>query len=107
MSACETNEVKIFKALSDENRLKILELLKDGAKCGCVLLEELNILQPTLSHHMKILVDVNLVDACKDGKWVYYSLNFDGSKNARDLINKYTLCECEYENYPKCDKIIK
>ena len=47
----------IFKAFCDENRVRILQLLQDGEKCACMLLEEMNITQPTLSHHMKILCD--------------------------------------------------
>ena len=47
----------IFKGFCDENRIKIIRFLKDGEKCACKLLENLNITQPTLSHHMKILVD--------------------------------------------------
>lgn len=69
--------VKIGKALSDENRVKILQMLIDGEKCGCKLLEAFEITQPTLSHHMKILCDSGLVDARKDGKWSHYSVNRD------------------------------
>lgn len=107
MSGFESDAIKVFKALSDENRLKILSFLKDGAKCGCVMLEKLEILQPTLSHHMKILCDAGLVDACRDGKWIYYSLNFEGSKEVRKYIDAYTLSECEIDSYQKCDKIFK
>ena len=71
------NVVKIGKALSDENRVKILQVLMDGEKCGCKLLEAFEITQPTLSHHMKILCDSGLVDARKDGKWSHYSVNRD------------------------------
>lgn len=69
------NRVKFFKALSDDNRLKIIESLQTGEKCGCTLLEELNIVQSTLSHHMKILVESEIVLGRKDGKWTYYALN--------------------------------
>ena len=69
--------VKIGKALGDENRVKILQMLMDGEKCGCKLLEAFEITQPTLSHHMKILCDSGLVDARKDGKWSHYSVNRD------------------------------
>lgn len=44
--------IPIFKALCDENRLQILKLLRHSEKCGCVLLKDLKISQPTLSHHM-------------------------------------------------------
>ena len=63
----------IFKAFCDENRIKILQLLQGDEKCACKLLEELNITQPTLSHHMKILCDAGLVTSRKAGKWIYYT----------------------------------
>lgn len=66
---------KIFKALGDSNRLKILDLIKMEEKCACKLLEELKIGQSTLSHHMKILCDSKIVNCRKDGKWSHYSLN--------------------------------
>ena len=68
-------EMKAFKALGDENRLTILSLLYGGEKCACMLLEEMKISQPTLSHHMKILCDCGIVTARKDWKWTHYSLN--------------------------------
>ena len=64
----------IFKALGDENRIRILKLLHSGEKCACKLLEELNISQPTLSHHMKILCDAGIVTGRKEGKWMHYSI---------------------------------
>ena len=65
----------MFKAFCDENRLQILELLRDGERCACSILDEMQITQPTLSHHMKILVDCELVNDRKEGKWHHYSLN--------------------------------
>ena len=62
------DDVKIFKALADENRLAILDRLKQGETCVCVLLEELAISQSTLSHHMKLLCDSGLVEYRKEGK---------------------------------------
>ncbi len=81
--------IRIFKALSDENRWKILEILKSGEKCACVLLNELDIQQSTLSHHMKILCDSNIVVGRKSGKWMHYSINEEGLeivKNCIDMI---------------------
>lgn len=75
----EKKTALLFKALGDENRIKILLLLKNGEKCACKLLEELNISQPTLSHHMKILCDAEIVCGRKEGKWMHYSL-CDGGK---------------------------
>lgn len=65
----------LFKTLSDETRLKIVSLLSNSELCACELLSSFNITQPTLSYHMKMLVDTELVTAIKDGSWVRYKLN--------------------------------
>ena len=65
----------ICKALGDSNRLQIVQMLSDGEKCGCKLLEAFEITQPTLSHHMKILCECGLVSDHKEGKWHHYSIN--------------------------------
>lgn len=72
----------VFKALSDENRIHILRVLLTGEKCACKLLDEINVTQPTLSHHMKILCNSNIVNARKEGKWMYYSISKSGSQYA-------------------------
>jgi len=80
-----------FKALGDPNRLEIIEMLSDGEKCACKILERFEITQPTLSHHMKILCECSLVNVRKEGKWSHYSLNNEISeslKNFFDSINK-------------------
>ncbi len=84
------NNAKIFKAFCDENRLKIIDQLKEGEVCACVLLEKLSICQSTLSHHMKILVESSIVNARKDGKWTKYTLSDSGVKKAKDLLNTIT-----------------
>ena len=65
----------ICKALGDSNRLQIVQMLSDGEKCGCKLLEAFEITQPTLSHHMKTLCECGLVNDRKAGKWHHYSIN--------------------------------
>ena len=90
MDSRHLGNAQVFKAFCDANRLVILELLKSGEKCACVLLEELNISQPTLSHHMKILVESGVVAARKDGKWTYYSISTDGCENAARLLRELT-----------------
>lgn len=65
----------LFKALSDTNRLMIVDMLSCGEMCACNILEKFNITQPTLSHHMKILSNCGLVCCRKDGRWMHYSLN--------------------------------
>jgi len=67
--------VEIFKALSDENRITIFKLLTCGELCVCDILENLNLSQPTVSHHLKVLYQANLIHVEKRGKWKYYSIN--------------------------------
>ena len=80
------DEIKKFKALSDENRLTIIHSLKNNEKCACKLLDELNISQSTLSHHMKILCDAGLVIFRKEGKWMHYRINKDEVQNIIYLL---------------------
>ena len=67
--------IEVYKALGDETRLTILQLLKNGELCSCSILEKLQCSQSTLSHHIKILKNSNLIKSRKDGKWVHISLN--------------------------------
>ncbi len=78
--------LKVFKAFDDVNRIKIINLLKEETLCGCQILEELDVSQPTLSHHMKILCDSGIVDSYKNGKWTMYSLSEEGIENARNIL---------------------
>lgn len=79
--------LKVFKAFDDVNRIKIINLLSQEKMCGCRILEELDVSQPTLSHHMKILCDSGIVNSCKDGKWTMYSLSSEGIENAKNLLS--------------------
>lgn len=80
-------KAKLFKAFCDENRLKILALLKCGEKCACTLEAELTVAQSTLSHHMKILVESGVVSVRKDKKWNYYAISDEGSDEAKALLH--------------------
>lgn len=88
MSSEYIENAKVFKAFCDENRLRILELLRSGEKCACKLLEELHISQSTLSHHMKLLCDADVVQGRKEGKWVHYSIDPQGAEKAVELLRK-------------------
>ena len=88
MSSAYNDTVKVFKAFCDENRLKILEQLRTGEKCACKLLDELHITQPTLSHHTKLLCDADIVQGRKEGKWVHYSINPEGTKRAQKILEQ-------------------
>lgn len=66
-----------FKAMSDPTRLRLLSLIaanQDGEACVCDLNEPLDLSQPTVSHHLKVLVDAGLVTRTKRGTWSYYAL---------------------------------
>lgn len=82
----EREIAKICKALGDENRVKIIKLLTGGELCACKLLEEFQISQSTLSHHMKILTECDLVNLRKDGKWAYYSINCNKFSEFKTVI---------------------
>ena len=82
----------MFKAFCDENRLQILTLLQGGEKCACKLLEEMQITQPTLSHHMKILCDAGVVVSRKEGKWMHYSISEDGIQNVKEYLDTFAKC---------------
>jgi ArsR family transcriptional regulator len=88
MSEMHREMVKLFKVFGDENRIQILELLNGRELSAYDLLVEVQITQSTLSHHMKLLCDSDIVTARKDGKWVYYSLNKDRVEEAKDMLQE-------------------
>ena len=65
---------KVFKALADSTRLRILGLLSSREMCVCEVMVALDLIQPTASHHLRILENVGLVKDRKEGKWVFYSI---------------------------------
>jgi ArsR family transcriptional regulator len=78
MPASQTRNLErlaqVFHALSDETRLRVLELLRRGERCVCELTDTLDVAQSRLSFHLKTLKDAGLLRDRKDGRWVYYSL---------------------------------
>ncbi len=98
--------VDIFKALGDSTRLEIIRLLLEGEKCACMILEDVPCVQSTLSHHLKILADAQVIKTRRAGKWIHYSINIECAK----AIEKFGIqleescaeksnysCECEGE----------
>lgn len=81
---------KVFKALCDPNRLAILELLRSGEKCACVLLDRLELKQSGLSYHMKILCESGIVASRQEGKWTHYRLSGEGRDHAVELLKQLT-----------------
>lgn len=97
-----SKEAKIFKALCDEKRLRILDHLKSGEKCACVLIKYMDIGQSALSYHMKILCESGIVTSRQDGKWTHYSLNPRGSEYASKRLLELTTPDTEIQS--KCCK---
>lgn len=87
MNIDEKKTATIFKAFCDENRIRILDMLSTGEKCACRLLEEIDVTQPTLSHHMKILCDSGIVVGRKEGKWTHYSISQKGIAEAQKYLD--------------------
>ena len=80
MSDTEANATaELFKALGDPARVKIVNLLATSAEpvCVCNLIEPLSLTQPTVSHHLKRLMDVGLLEREQRGKWAYFSLRHE------------------------------
>lgn len=88
----------LFKALSDETRLKIIDMLSCGELCACDILKSFNITQPTLSYHMKILIDSGIVKGTREGTWMHYTLNHEACENLsadwNRITNTKTDCIC-------------
>lgn len=99
--------VGLFKALADTNRMMIVDMLSCGELCACNILEKFHITQPTLSHHMKILCDCGLVNGRKEGKWMYYSLNYEKVQEFKNFLCAITIdkeeCICK-EGVCNCGK---
>ena len=90
MENLHENNARVFKALCDEKRLEIIELLRSGEKCACVLIEKMNIGQSGLSYHMKILCDSGIVESRQEGKWTHYKISEIGSNYAIELLKELT-----------------
>lgn len=67
--------VAYFKVLADENRMKIVELLLGGERCGCTLIDKLNIQQPTLSYHLRLLTEAGITRSYREKNRIKYQVN--------------------------------
>ena len=96
-------QAKVFKALCDPKRLAILEQLRSGEKCACVLQEPLELTQSGLSYHMKILCDSGLVVSRQEGKWTHYHLSTSGRDYTVELLKELTTPYAEQGiDCPRC-----
>lgn len=67
--------LRLFRALGDETRLRLIERLREGEQCVCDLTDELEAGQSRLSFHLKTLKDAGVVTDRRQGRWIYYALN--------------------------------
>ena len=104
METIYEEQAKVFKAFCDENRLQILELLRGGEKCACILLEKLDLGQSGLSYHMKILVESGVVESRQEGKWTHYKISEQGSQDAIQLLKAITTPYGTAEDTSCCNK---
>jgi ArsR family transcriptional regulator len=81
--------LNIFKALSDETRLRILKLLEKGELCVCDIVAALDMIQPKVSFHLGVLKDASLIKDRRQGKWIHY--NIDDSDMFRRFLILSTL----------------
>lgn len=81
-----SRSAQLFHALSDETRLAVLDMLRDGEQCVCDLQGALDAAQSRLSFHLKVLRDAGLVSDRKEGRWSYYRINNEVLEEAHDLV---------------------
>ena len=80
--------VLLFKAIADQTRLKIVDLLSCGEMCACQLLDNFKFTQPTLSYHMKILCESGIVNGRREGAWMYYCINSAVIENISEFLSE-------------------
>ena len=104
MATVYEERAKVFKALCDARRQRILELLHTGEKCACVLTEEMGMPQSSLSYHMKILCDSGIVISREEGKWTHYQISQQGSEKAIQLLKEITAVTENHDGCRNCCK---
>ena len=98
-------DAKVFKALCDPKRLAILEQLRSGEKCACVLQEPMDLTQSGLSYHMKILCDSGIVTSRQEGKWTHYRLSASGAAWALERLRAILTPDAEQDDHcPSCGR---
>lgn len=79
---------KELKAIAEPNRLQILDMISTGEKCACDILDSFEFTQPTLSYHMKVLIEAGIVNSRKEGIWQYYSLVDENIGELKSLMEQ-------------------
>ncbi len=98
-----------LKALCDESRLKIIRLLADRELCACDFVENLDLTQPTISHHLNVLVESGLISCERRGKWCFYKINHFELKGFLESIDRLATTRREGIRFCKsdCDSLRK
>ena len=81
-----TSTARLFQALSDETRLAVVQRLRDGERCVCDLMDEVDAAQSRLSFHLKVLRDAGIVDCRREGRWAYYWLKPDTFEDVLEAV---------------------
>lgn len=84
---------QMFKALSDETRLRIIMMLTEEELCACKILEAFKITQPTLSYHMRILMQCGIVIGKRKGTWMFYHLNQERIHQLQKFLDLKITCQ--------------
>jgi ArsR family transcriptional regulator len=80
-------EIKLLKAMADETRLKILQYLMNGEQCACTIVPFIGKAQPTVSQHLKILVEAGILDLRRDGVKMLYRIKDDRAVHIMELLD--------------------
>ena len=96
MEQVYVDTAKMLRAMSDPKRLRIVDMLSCGELCGCKILEEFHITQPTLSHDIKVLSEAGIVKQKREGKNIYYSLNSEALAAMHQTLGRM------FEDKPDC-----
>lgn len=81
-----TTITRQFRALADETRLQVVDLLRGGERCVCELTAALDLGQSLLSFHLKALKDAGLVTDRREGRWAYYALNVEAFSQLEEFV---------------------
>lgn len=85
-TAAPAHTAAIFHALSDETRLAVVRRLRDGERCVCDLMDEVDAAQSRLSFHLKVLLEAGIVGCRREGRWAFYWLRPEAFEETRDAV---------------------
>lgn len=81
------DKIKLLKAMGDETRIKILQYLLNGEKCACTIVPFIGKAQPTVSQHLKVLVEAGILDVRRDGTNMLYRIKNDRAVQIMEILD--------------------